>query len=105
MTIELKTDMVPTQKTSRHRTGGRRSHHALKKIGLSKCSKCSQPTLPHRVCLNCGYYKGKEVVNVLAKLEKKDRKIRQKEIAEQEKTQEKQAKSPKGLNAADLSQK
>ena len=97
--------MVPTQKTSRHRTGNRRSHHALKAKTLAKCSKCNQPVLPHRACLNCGYYHGKEVINVLAKLEKKERKIREKEIASQEKTQEKEAKSGKGLDMGEMSKR
>jgi len=36
--------------------------------------------LPHTACKNCGYYKGKEVVNVLGKLTKKEKKLREKEI-------------------------
>jgi len=28
------------------------------------CPQCNEPKLPHRACLNCGTYKGKEVVNV-----------------------------------------
>jgi len=23
------------------------------------CANCQEPTLPHRVCLSCGHYKGK----------------------------------------------
>jgi large subunit ribosomal protein L32 len=23
------------------------------------CPNCNEPTLPHRVCLSCGFYKGK----------------------------------------------
>jgi large subunit ribosomal protein L32 len=30
---------------------------------LSLCPKCHEPKLPHRVCPNCGYYDGKEVVS------------------------------------------
>jgi len=36
------------------------------------------------MCANCGYYKGKEVVNVLAKLDKKERKQREKVLKETE---------------------
>ncbi|MFN7181422.1 MAG: 50S ribosomal protein L32 [Planctomycetota bacterium] len=24
--------------------------------GFSKCLRCGQPKLPHRICHNCGYY-------------------------------------------------
>ena len=30
---------------------------------LCKCTKCGQLILPHRVCPQCGYYKGVQVVN------------------------------------------
>jgi large subunit ribosomal protein L32 len=30
--------------------------------GLSVCPKCSEPKLPHRICGNCGYYQGKQIV-------------------------------------------
>ena len=41
--------------------------------------------MPHQVCVNCGYYKGKEEVDVMKKLDKKERKEREKVIAETEK--------------------
>ncbi|MCI1457105.1 MAG: 50S ribosomal protein L32, partial [Eubacterium sp.] len=31
--------------------------------GLSICPQCHQPKLPHRVCPNCNYYDGKDVLN------------------------------------------
>ena len=49
---------------------------------MVKCAKCGKPVLPHTICGYCGYYKGTEFVNVMAKLEKKEQKKRQKEIAE-----------------------
>ncbi len=61
---------VPKQKSSKGRTRRRRSHQALSGAGLVKCSHCGKPTLPHRVCPNCGYYKNKEVVDVLKDLDK-----------------------------------
>ncbi len=45
------------------------------------------------VCKNCGYYNGKEVINVLGKLTKKEKKLREKEIKEAEKTRKKPDKS------------
>lgn len=97
--------MVPKKKTSKSRTGSRRAHQALKHRILSLCAKCKQPVLAHRVCLNCGYYKGAEVINVLAKLEKKERKLREKEIAAQEKQDAKADRADKPLNITDLSRK
>lgn len=45
----------------------RRSHLALKKKDLIACSHCKKMIAPHMVCKYCGYYEGREVVNVLAK--------------------------------------
>jgi large subunit ribosomal protein L32 len=52
----------------------RRSHLALKKQVLMACSQCKKMIKPHMVCKYCGYYKGREVVNVLAKKLKKQEK-------------------------------
>lgn len=62
---------VPKQKQSKGRTRRRRANKSLKISNLVKCSHCGKPTLPHRVCANCGYYKDREVVDVLKKLEAK----------------------------------
>ena len=64
-------------------------HKYIKNVYLSVCPKCKKPILSHTVCLNCGFYKGNEVINVLAKLTKKDKKIKEKEIKEAEKDQKK----------------
>jgi large subunit ribosomal protein L32 len=32
------------------------------RTGINVCSHCSSPRLPHRICPNCGYYDGHEVV-------------------------------------------
>ncbi|MEK7587045.1 MAG: 50S ribosomal protein L32 [Patescibacteria group bacterium] len=61
---------------TRSHTANRRSHHALKAPRLLKCAKCSEMHLMHRVCLNCGTYRGREVINVLAKLDKKNKKAK-----------------------------
>ncbi len=57
---------VPKRKVSRARRDKRRSHHALKPVHLVQCSNCGEMRLPHRVCPNCGHYKGREVVSTEA---------------------------------------
>ena len=41
-----------------------------KKKENMKCSNCEKPVMPHMVCDNCGFYKGKEVVKKKTKLDK-----------------------------------
>jgi len=53
---------VPKRRTSKARKRIRRSHHALATPGKARCKRCGQPTLPHTVCDNCGYYKGVAVI-------------------------------------------
>ena len=53
---------VPKSKVSKQRKNKRRSSHwKLVVPGLTKCSKCGEFRLPHRVCKACGNYNGREV--------------------------------------------
>lgn len=60
---------VPFRRTSKMKKRQRRSHEALTVPGLITCKNCGELTLAHRACLNCGFYKGKEVVNKNSKTE------------------------------------
>jgi len=71
---------VPKQRHNSSRKNRRRGNIFIKAPSLVKCPKCGKPVLPHTICGFCGYYKGTEFVNVMAKLEKKEQKKRQKEI-------------------------
>jgi len=51
------------QRTSRSKRE-RASHFALKATTLGKCEKCGTSMLPHRACPKCGYYRGRQVLNV-----------------------------------------
>ena len=53
---------VPFRRTSKMKKRMRRSHLALSVPGMITCPSCGELTLAHRVCSNCGYYKGKQVV-------------------------------------------
>ena len=54
---------VPKNRTSAARRDKRRaSNIRMSAPGLSVCPQCHEPKLAHRVCGNCGYYRGKEVV-------------------------------------------
>ncbi len=53
---------VPFRRVSKSKKGMRRSHLALNVPGMIACPNCGELTLAHRVCANCGCYKGKQVV-------------------------------------------
>jgi large subunit ribosomal protein L32 len=55
---------LPKRKHSKGRRDRRRAHDALQARNMVTCSNCGQMRLPHQVCGNCGYYKGREVVKV-----------------------------------------
>jgi len=70
---------VPRHHMAKGKQLRRRSHLALKPLKLTECPQCKKAVLPHIVCKNCGYYRGKEVVNVLAKELKKKEKIKKRQ--------------------------
>ncbi len=54
---------VPKRKTSKSKTKMRRaSNFKLAPAGYVNCPNCGETKLPHRVCSDCGHYKGKEVI-------------------------------------------
>ncbi len=90
---------------TRAHTANRRSHHALKEERLSTCGKCGAAHLRHRMCAQCGTYRGKEIVDVLAKVEKKieKKKAKMNRLGTGEQKEEKE--TPKKLDAEALSDK
>jgi len=54
----------PVKRHSRTRRNKRRSHDFLVLPAMSRCPRCGAPKMPHRVCVKCGYYRGKEEVVV-----------------------------------------
>ncbi len=59
--------MVVRMRHTRSHTANRRSHHALTAVTLSTCQNCGSKHRPHHMCLDCGFYKGKMVVDMSAK--------------------------------------
>lgn len=54
---------VPKRRTGAARRDKRRSlNMKMKAPGLCICPQCHQPKLPHRVCPNCNYYDGQDVL-------------------------------------------
>ena len=55
---------VPKNKVSKARRDKRRANWKLTEPNLVECPQCHALKMPHRVCPNCGQYKGKEVIKV-----------------------------------------
>jgi len=52
----------PKHKISKTRRDKRRTHYKAVAPTVAVCSNCGSPVLYHRVCGECGYYKGKLAV-------------------------------------------
>jgi len=76
---------VPRHSHTRSKVGKTRMHKNIKRVVLNVCPKCKKPVLSHTVCKNCGFYKGSEVIDVMSKLTRKDKKEKQKELKQVEK--------------------
>ncbi|MFR6454662.1 MAG: 50S ribosomal protein L32 [Peptoniphilus lacrimalis] len=56
---------VPKRKTSKQRKNKRRaSSYVLNKATFVECPNCHEMKLPHRICPECGYYDGNEVIKI-----------------------------------------
>jgi len=54
---------LPKGRQSKARSRKRRTHYKASKVSISNCAQCSQPKMPHRVCPNCGYHKGRPILS------------------------------------------
>ncbi|MDP2909735.1 MAG: 50S ribosomal protein L32 [bacterium] len=88
---------TPKQHRSKSRQRNKRMHIYIEKPAFIFCAKCGKPVLAHTLCKNCGTYRGKELIDVMAMLTKKEKKKKEKEIQAQE--------EQKSLNAQELSKK
>ena len=53
---------LPKNKVSRHRRGNRRRHLRVEVPTLVTCPKCNSLMRAHRVCKECGTYRGRQVL-------------------------------------------
>ena len=62
---EEQTMAVPKKKTSKAKGRSRRaSAWTLGRAARSACDRCGATKRPHRICGNCGWYAGRQAVDV-----------------------------------------
>lgn len=61
---------VPKRRTTRTKRNMRRSHHGVQLLQFVRDSQTGQAVLPHMANPTTGKYKGREVINVLKKVER-----------------------------------
>ena len=68
----------------------RRSHAAISPSRASKC-ECGAMRLSHRACPSCGKYNGRVILDIVARTEREQRRIKRKDKALRESGQSAQA--------------
>ena len=58
--------MVNRMRATRAHRDNRRSHHALTAARMSKCANCGALRRSHALCMSCGWYKGRKVLDLAA---------------------------------------
>lgn len=62
---------LPKRRHSKARGRKRRTFWKLTNMNLVPCPQCKNPKLIHHVCNVCGYYDGRQVVEIKVKEKKK----------------------------------
>lgn len=70
--------MVVRMRNNRSQTKQRRSHHGLKEASLSTCKNCGALHRPHHMCLDCGFYNGRQVMDLTAEKQKREARLKAK---------------------------
>lgn len=73
---------VPKKRTTKARRNNRRSHHGTARLQLVKDPASGELVMPHMVNPTTGTYRGRQVIDVMAKLSKQERKAKEKAAAE-----------------------
>lgn len=69
--------MVVRMRATRAHRNNRRSHHALVAPALVTC-ECGAKQLRHQVCLQCGKYRGRQIIDIIARAERKHSRLKRK---------------------------
>jgi large subunit ribosomal protein L32 len=91
--------MVVRMRHTRSHTANRRSHHALQAPALATCANCSAKHRPHHMCLECGHYKGRMVVDMTAKKQAREARLAAKREAINAQSGKAAAETAKGTEA------
>ena len=73
--------MVIRMRHTRAHTKNRRSHHALTAPTLASCANCGKEHRQHHMCLECGFYKGRQVMDLASQKEKRESRMNAKKEA------------------------
>lgn len=75
--------MVVRMRATRAHRDNRRSHHALGTTRLSTC-ECGAKHKRHTACETCGKYRGKQVIDVVARTERSQARTKRKNAMRRE---------------------
>ncbi len=75
---------LPAHRICKSKTRKRRSHENLKVNKPNLCTHCGAPVKGHSVCVACGYYKGKKILET-----KTDRGLKREEKRKAQEAKEK----------------
>lgn len=70
--------MVNRMRHTRAHTKNRRSHHALEAPTLAVCKNCGGHHRPHHMCLSCGFYNGRQVMDLATKKQEREARMQAK---------------------------
>jgi large subunit ribosomal protein L32 len=56
---------VPKRRTSSGRRDRRRAHDRLTPTAICRCPQCGNAKQAHTVCKTCGFYRKREVIEIL----------------------------------------
>ncbi len=85
---------LPAKRRTKQSKRERAAHFALAKTSTIACSHCHRRVRPHVACPHCGYYKGRLVLKIQGRVERRAAKRKQKSADEapKEKTEKKDKK-------------